>query len=123
MPSSRRPQPEANLMLLAVSRAEAESIIARQHTQGRELLAAAEAVVDVQTYREWKAKRQRWREITERALRTIFTTDEAARDFKATTSLGASFGHENIDTDFDYGKRTATNGLNKLISFRDQLEY
>jgi predicted nucleotide-binding protein len=111
-------------MRLAVPRARAEDVITRHLQDGQEMVDAASQVASEAEYEEWTNRRKRWRDLTQRALQTIFTTQEGARSFRTAASAGfvrmaAAGWHAYLGDEVGDLK----DGLTKLESLRDQLEY
>ena len=71
---------------LVVPRSKAEEILNRHADQGRELITDAESVTAGPSWIEWRTRFDRWRSVTEDAVRSIYTTDERSQDFKSSVS-------------------------------------
>jgi len=109
-------------MRLRESRDRAEDILDRHHAEGTALAEDADYVRSDSDFREWRNRHRRWADLTERALRSIFTTDEAAQKFQSAGMIGA-VGGAGWQTDLSLEHGSLDRALNKLVSIKDQLEY
>lgn len=119
---SRRGGDEAPLTLV-VTRSRAESVLKRHRDEGAELLRAAKQVDDEDGFRNWDAQRRTWESVTQRALTTLFNTQEPAAAFLAAISVDASTPQQHAAVDFKLRRRALEDGVVQLRALIEQLEY
>jgi hypothetical protein len=76
--AGRRKQPTPELTgppALTMPRSKAAEILNRHADAGRALLAEAETIGDHTAWKDWSEKFDRWRHVTETALRRLYTTE------------------------------------------------
>jgi len=110
-------------MRLRVPRHEAEAILDRHIEEGTSISAEAASVTDLDSYREWQGRFRRWRDVTSRALQRVFSTNEASGAFRSAASPGVVVVTGNVDDEFRDDQSALANGVNKLQSLKEQLEY
>jgi hypothetical protein len=104
-------------------RARVQEIVQRQFGQGNDLLDAAESVNDAPAYEDWNDRRRRWIDVTNRALETLFSTDEIARSFRAAVAPSHVLAVGDVSQRFRSNRDDAATGVNKLQSIIEQLEF
>jgi len=109
---------------LAVPRPKAEEVLDRQTESGRAIQSDAERLETEPDYGEWNNRLKRWKDLTSRALTTVFTTPEAANDFGHAASPGVVFvGPSSVQEDLKQDLRALDRAINTLVSLKEQLDF
>lgn len=106
-------------LALKVPRAQAEIVIDRHHAEGAPLLDAR--VADEASHKAWEHRVTQWGDVTARALRSIFSTDELAKGFESALVHGVIL--YNDAANFRLEVDALGSALNRLASIKGQLEY
>jgi predicted nucleotide-binding protein len=105
---------------LNVPRSEAARILTRHADEGKALVERAEPVA---VWKEWGEAFDRWRAVTETALRRIYTTEQLAVEFRSASGhIFRRIGQSDDET-FEYQRDVIAKGVNILLGFVDALEY
>lgn len=104
-------------------RSKAVEILNRHADEGRALLGEAEPIGDQAGWEEWSGRFDRWRHVTETALRRLYTTEEPAAQFTRAAGHIFRFIGQSDDQTFAYQRDVIPKGVNKLVGFVDALEY
>jgi predicted nucleotide-binding protein len=119
---ARAPQPPERLRL-NVSKGRAKEIIDAQIAVGLDLATDADDVHDDASFESWTSRFDKWRVVTNEALRSIATTDEWRDEFDSVTrhvfrQVGQSEGQT-----FAYRQEVVPKGVTRLEGFVERLAF
>lgn len=90
--------------------------------EGRQLELEGRAPAARESYNDWEARRRSWRDLTCRALASIFSTSEASDDFHRAVTHGR-VRIVGVGPDIAEDLKTISDGIRVLESYSEQLEY
>jgi predicted nucleotide-binding protein len=120
---TRRPADPPERPTLLVDHDQAQAVLNRHVEQGTSLLADASGVTDRGTYGEWRGRFDRWRSVTEAAVRSIYSTDEPSKAFASSVSHTFRRMGQTEDDTFAYQQDVIPRGMNTLTALVESLEY
>lgn len=108
-------------LTLKVPRAQAETVIDRRYAEGAPLLDVAAKVTDEASKKAWEHQVTQWGDVTARALRSLFSTDELAESFEWSLVTGVILYDDAAN--FRLEVEALGNALNRLSGIKGQLDY
>lgn len=123
VPRAQRPQDPPDRPRLTVTRSQAVAVLSRHVEDGNELLLAAEDVHDDTSWKEWSERFDRWRDVTQAALRKVYSTDEPGEQFRGKVSHIFRQIGQGDDATFRYQQDVVPKGVNFLVGLIEGIEY
>ena len=121
MARSKQSSSSSEPLRITVPRSQAEQVIDRHIGEGQSLQADSDQVVTEEHYNEWENRRKRWVNLTTEALRSIYSNDEASKEFERAARRQAYVIR--AGENFALSKERLDTAINELKSLRERLEY